>query len=109
MAWTLKNTMVPNGILTLIEEISETSDVSFKDNVTDEQLASIVPILSKYPSYSFTYGVTKKLNYKTSKMETVESKYSLSVLNDDNEWTVIEEYDADSKIGKQLENLVDWQ
>jgi len=95
-----------NGILTLIEEISETADISFKDNVTDEQLASIVPILSKYPQYSFTYTVTKKLNNKTSKMETVESKYLLSVLNDD-EWTVIDEYDAGSSIGRQLEKLVE--
>ena len=97
-----------NGILTVIEDVSETVDVSFKDNVTDEQLASIVPILSKYPSYSFTYVVTKRLNYKTSKMETVESKYCLSVLTDD-DWTIIDEYDASSNIGKQLEKLVDWQ
>jgi len=97
-----------NGILTVIEDVSETVDVSFKDNVTDEQLASIVPILSKYPSYSFTYVVTKRLNYKTSKMETVESKYLLSVLNDD-DWTIIDEYDAGSNIGRRLEKLVDWQ
>jgi len=95
-----------NGILTIIEDVSET-EFSFKDNVTDEQLAAIIPILSNYPSYSFTYDVTKRLNYKTSKMETVESKYILSDLNDD--WTIIEEYDADSEIGKQLEKLVDWQ
>jgi len=96
-----------NGILTLIEDISET-DISFKDNVTDEQLASIVPVLSKYPSYSFLYNVTKKLNPKTSKMETVESKYILFVPNeDDNDWKIIEEYDAQSAVGKQLEKLVD--
>jgi hypothetical protein len=96
--------------LTVIEDVSETVDVSFKDNVTDEQLASIVPILSKYPSYSFTYVVTKKINYNTSKMETIESKYLLSVLNENDDWTIIDdEYDADSEIGKQLENLVDWQ
>ena len=99
-----------NGILTLIEDISEISDVSFKDNVTDEQLASIVPMLSKYPQYSFTYSVTKKLNNKTSKMEIVESKYSLSVRNDDdNDWKIIEEYDAHSAVGRQLEKLVAWQ
>ncbi len=97
-----------NGILTVIEDVSEIADISFKDNVTDEQLASIVPILSKYSSYSFIYDVTKRLNYNTSKMETVESKYLLSVLND-NDWTIIDEYDADSDIGKQLEKLVDWQ
>jgi len=98
-----------NGILTLIEDIAET-DVSFKDNVTDEQLASIVPVLSKYPSYSFLYNVTKKLNPKTSKMETVESKYILFVPNeDDNDWTIIAEYDASSNIGRQLEKLVVWQ
>jgi len=96
-----------NGILTLIEDISET-DISFKDNVTDEQLASIVPVLSKYPSYSFLYNVTKKLNPKTSKMETVESKYILFVPNEnDNDWKIIEEYDAQSAVGKQLEKLVD--
>jgi hypothetical protein len=96
-----------NGVLTLIEDISET-DVSFKDDVTEEQLASIVPILSKYPSYTFLYNVTNKLNYNNSKMETVESKYLLSVLNDD-DWTIIGEYDAGSSIGKQLGNLVNWQ
>jgi len=87
---------------------SEIADLSFKDNVTDELLAAIIPILSKYPSYSFTYDVTKRLNHNTFKMETVESKYLLSVQNDD-DWTIIEEYDADSEIGKQLEKLVDWQ
>jgi hypothetical protein len=97
-----------NGILTLIEDISEIADVSFKSNVTDEQLASIIPILSKYPSYSFTYDVIKKLNYNTFKMETVESKYLLSVLSDD-DWKIIDEYDAGSNIGRQLEKLVDWQ
>ena len=94
-----------NGILTVIEEISE-SDVSFKDTVTDEQLASIVPILSNYPSYTFIYNVTEKLNFNTSKMETVESKYQLYVPND---WTLIDEYDAKSDIGRQLEKLIDWQ
>ena len=98
-----------NGILTLIEDVSET-DLSFKDNVTEEQLASIVPILLNYPSYSFLYNVTKKLNSNTSKMETVESKYILFVPDDEgNDWKIIEEYDADSDIGKQLEKLVDWQ
>jgi len=67
-------------------------------------------MLSKYPQYSFTYSVTKKLNNKTSKMETVESKYSLSVRNDDdNDWKIIEEYDARSAVGRQLEKLIDWQ
>ena len=94
-----------NGVLTVIESISE-SDVSFKDNVTDEQLASIVPILSEYPSYCFLYNVTTKLNNNSSKMETVESKYLLYIPND---WILIGEYDADSDIGRQLEKLVDWQ
>jgi len=94
-----------NGILTLIEDISET-DVNFKDNVTEEQLASIVPILSKYPSYCFLYNVTEKLNFNTSKMEIVESKYLLYVPND---WTLIDEYKKDSDVGRQLEKLVDWQ
>jgi hypothetical protein len=96
-----------NGVLTVIEDISET-DVTFKDNVTEEQLTSIVPILSKYLSYTFLYNVTNKLNYNNSKMETVESKYLLYVPNDDdNDWTIIDEYDADSDIGRQLEKLID--
>jgi len=42
-------------------------------------------------------------------METVESKYLLSVPNDDdNDWKIIDEYDAGSDIGRQLEKLVDW-
>jgi hypothetical protein len=93
------------GILTVIEEISE-NDVSFKDDVTDEQLASIVPVLSEYPSYTFLYQVIKKINYNTAEMEIVESKYLLYVLDD---WELIDEYDADSNIGGQLEKLVDWQ
>jgi hypothetical protein len=98
------------GILTVIEEVSET-DVSFNDGVTSEQLASIVPVLSKYPSYDFLYHVIKKINYTTSKMEIVESKYLLYVLYDYDlaDWKVIGEYDADSNIGRQLEKLVDWQ
>jgi hypothetical protein len=92
-----------NGILTVIENISE-GGVYFKDNVTDEQLASIVPIISKYPSYTFLYNVTNKLNFNTSKMEIVESKYLLYVPND---WTLIGEYYADSETGRQLEKLID--
>ena len=37
-------------------------------------------------------------------MEIVEAKYQLYVPN---EWTLIEEYDANSDIGKQLEKLID--
>jgi hypothetical protein len=96
-----------NGILTLIEEVAET-DVSFKDDVTEDQLVSIVPILSKYSEYSFTYSVTQRLNDKTSKMETVESKYFLFVQNgDDNDWTIIDEFNVNSDIGKQLKKLFD--
>jgi hypothetical protein len=91
------------GVLTVIEEKSENA-VWFKEGVTDEQLAAIVPILSEYPSNTFMYIAVKKLNQKTSKMEIVEAKYQLYVPN---EWTLIEEYDANSDIGKQLEKLID--
>jgi hypothetical protein len=98
------------GILTVIEEVSET-DVSFNDGVTDEQLASILPVLSEYPSYDFLYQIIKKINYTTSEMEIVKSKYLLYVLYDYDlaDWKLIGEYDADSNIGRQLEKLVDWQ
>jgi hypothetical protein len=94
------------GILTVIEEVAET-DVSFNDDVTDEQLASIIPILSEYPSYDFLYQIIKKINYTTSEMEIVESKYLLYVLYDYDlaDWKLIGEYDADSNIGRQLEKL----
>jgi hypothetical protein len=44
-------------------------------------------------------------------MEIVESKYLLYVLYDYDlaDWKLIDEYDADSNIDRQLEKLVDWQ
>lgn len=86
-----------NGILTVIEETSEIEVLSDDDKL----LASIVPVLSKYPSYRFMRYVVKKINYNTSELETVESKYQLY----DADETLIDEYDANSDTGRQLEKL----
>ena len=91
--------------LVLIEIVSDNS-VSFLADVTEDQISEIVPIYADCPLYDFQYYIKKQLNFTTMEMETIEEKYEIYIAN---EWTLVEEYDADSATGIMLEKLVNWE
>jgi len=94
-----------DGVLTVIEIESDNS-VHFKDDVTGEQIAALIPLAAEYPSAYFQHYKMIKRNMDTLEMETIEDKYRLYVPNHPELYI---EYDADSEIGRTLYDLIDWR
>lgn len=84
-----------NGVLTVIEEISDTS-VRFENM---ERLVDVIPILSDYEEWSMQLFIRYKLNRDTREMDVIERKYKFYIHPDG---TLIAEYEVDSEIGRQI-------